>query len=298
MFFDKEEPLKSLIEGTDRPYSVVLSVHLSEDMLAREGKKTQKHATKIKEGFENAVKKYRSVFPKEQEKVFFVFLEYNMDTGPLFQKMEIQSFPTTVLISSKKKIDFKEPTFQLTQFDRFTGSDKKEFFDFLEENFSLGIFDSAKEEKISVSIFNILIGYSMIILMGKMLFEFAKKGLLVPIMAFGSIAVFWVSTSGLIKCIIHNLPMVYQDRQGNPQVFINDGKQQTIMEGMVISSAYVGLAICLSTFTFFLPYVKNESVKNFSLYATFIVGALAYIFVLDCWEWKSHMRTMIYGSNL
>ena len=266
-------------------------------LLQREGVKTQKHAKNLEESFKAAVKKYRSAVKKENENLFFIMMEFNLETQDVFQKLEIQSFPTTVVIPRGKKISFSDPTFQISSFDRFTDSKKKEFFEFLEESFSLDIFHF-QDEKISLSIFNILVGYSLIIVLGKMLYEFSKKGLLVPLMAVGSIAVFWFSTSGVIKCIIHNLPMVIQDRNGNPQVFVADNRQQTILEGCMMSTAYVTLALCLSSFTFFFPYVKNESVKTMALYTTFMVGCLAYFFIIDCFQWKSHMRTMVYGWNV
>jgi hypothetical protein len=292
-----EAQLKPLVEGKDRPYSLVISVQLTPDMLQREGVKTQKHAKNLYESFKAAVKKYRSAFKKENESVFFILMEYNIETQDLFQKLEIQSFPTSVVIPRQKKISFSDPTFQISSYDRCTDSKKSEFFEFLEESFSLGIFDT-KDDKVSLSIFNIVVGYSLIIAMGKMLYEFSKKGLIVPLMAVGSIAVFWFSTSGVIKCIIHNLPMVIQDRNGNPQVFVADNRQQTILEGCMMSTAYVALALCLSSFTFFFPYVKNESVKTMALYTTFVVGCMAYFFIIDCFQWKSHMRTMVYGWNV
>merc|ERR1712188_224654 len=212
-------------------------------------------------------------------------------------KFEIQSFPTTVAVTKTHKIFAVDATYKLGQEYRFTQSNKKEFYDFLEDVFSFGIFDT-KDDKISVSIFNIVVGYGVIIVMARALWLFSQKGLLVPLMAIGSIVVFWVSTSGLIKCIIHNLPMVVADRNGNPQVFISDNRQQTITEGIVMSSCYLVIAFAISSFTYVGKTFVESNFKSAFLWATFVVGTMTYAFVMDTFQWKTHMQTMIYGFNL
>jgi len=294
---DKASDLTPLLEGLERPYGLVITVSLTGDMLQNEGMKTRKHATNIVESMKVAIKKYRSVFSKEAEELFFISLEFNQDTQELFQKFEIQSFPTTIAVTKTHKIFAVDVTYKLGQEYRFTQSNKKEFYDFLEDVFSFGIFDT-KDDKISVSIFNIVVGYGVIIVMARALWLFSQKGLLVPLMAIGSIVVFWVSTSGLIKCIIHNLPMMYQDNQGNPQVFINDNRHQTITEGIVMSSSYLIIAFAMSSFTYVGNTFVDSTFKSVFLWATFVIGALTYAFIIDCFQWKSHMRTMIYGFNL
>merc|ERR1711934_1195156 len=79
-----------------------------------------------------AIKKYRSVFSKEAEELFFISLEFNQDTQELFQKFEIQSFPTTIAVTKTHKIFAVDVTYKLGQEYRFTQSNKKEFYDFLE----------------------------------------------------------------------------------------------------------------------------------------------------------------------
>mmetsp|Transcript_9230 Transcript_9230/g.22853 ORF Transcript_9230/g.22853 Transcript_9230/m.22853 type:complete len:275 (+) Transcript_9230:141-965(+) len=274
-----------------------MSVVLLDKMLENEGVKTQKHAVAITESLRAAVKRYRQSVAREEEDIFFVQIEFNADTQALFQKMEVQSFPTTLVVRKKDKIALKDPTFKIRGDARFTQSSKKEFFEFLEDTFSLGIFEIS-DEKISISVFNIVVGYTLIIFMARVLWKLAKAGLMVPLMAVGSVAVFWFSTSGIIKCIIHSLPMVIADGRGNAQVFVQDNRNQTMLEGIVMSSAYLVITLCLSLFTFFFPYVKNETVKNVGLYTTFIVGVMGYLYVLDCFEWKSHMTTRIYGWNI
>jgi len=289
--------MDQFIDGKQRPYNLVISVSLTKSMLENEGMKTQKHAKAIEQSMKDAIKVYRKAVPQEEGDLFFILLEFNQETQPLFQKMEIQSFPTTVVIAKNNVISKKEPTFKIPHDMRFIKSSKKDFFEFLEDTFSMGVFD-AKDAKISISVFNIVVGYSVLIVLGRLLWMFSQRGLLVPLMAIGSIVVFWVSTSGIIKCIIHNLPMVIQDSKGNPQVFVHDSRNQTISEGCLMSTCYLLIAACLSSFTFVFPYVKNEGIKNLGLYTAFVVGTLSYLFVLDCFEWKSHMRTRIYGWNL
>ncbi|QDZ17530.1 subunit OST3/OST6 of oligosaccharyl transferase complex [Chloropicon primus] len=297
IFIDNVRKIEPLLKGSERPYSVVISVRLVDDMLKNEGVKTQKHAKAIEESMKSAIKLYRGAVAKDQEELFFISLEFNENTQKLFQKMEIQSFPTTVLVPKKHQISMNDPTFKLGQQFRFTQSNQKEFYEFLEESFGLGVFES-KDEKINVSVFNIVFGYGVIILMARMLWFFSQKGLLVPMMAIGSIVVFWVSTSGLIKCIIHNLPMVVSDRNGNPQVFIADNRQQTITEGVVMSSAYLVIAFAMSAFTYVGKTFVESTFKSVFLWASFIIGVMTYAFVIDCFQWKTHMSTMIYGFNL
>lgn len=297
IYLDKAADLTELIEGTSRPYSVVVSVRLVDKMLQNEGVKTQKHATAIVESMRAAVKRYRSFRPRDQEELFFVSLEYNQDTQRLFEKLEVQSFPTTLVVGRSQRVVAHDPTFRIPREARFTQSGKKDFYDFLEDFLSLGVFD-AKDEKVSVSVFNIVFGYAVIILAARALWFFSQKGLLVPLMAIGSIVVFWVSTSGLIKCIIHNLPMVVGDRNGNPQVFIADSRQQTITEGIVMSSCYLVIAACISSFTYVGKTFVDSAFKSFFLWAVFVVGTMTYAFVIDTFKWKTHMSTMIYGFNL
>jgi len=298
LMFDKSSDLLPFLEGKERPYALVVSVRLMDRMLKNEGVKTQKHATSLDESLRAAIKKYRGSVPKGEEEVFFVSLEYNQDTQDVFEKFEIQSFPTTVVVTRNHKVNAKDATFRFTQDARFTQSNKKDLFDFLEDVLALGVFDTKDDQKVSVSVFNIVFGYGVIILAARVLWFFSQRGFLVPLMAVGSIVVFWVSTSGLIKCIIHNLPMVVADRNGNPQVFISDNRQQTITEGIVMSSCYLVIAFAISSFTYVGKTFVESNFKSAFLWATFVVGTMTYAFVMDTFQWKTHMQTMIYGFNL
>ena len=71
---DKASDLTPLLEGLERPYGLVITVSLTGDMLQNEGMKTRKHATNIVESMKAAIKKYRSVFSKEAEELFFISL--------------------------------------------------------------------------------------------------------------------------------------------------------------------------------------------------------------------------------
>mmetsp|Transcript_9492 Transcript_9492/g.24372 ORF Transcript_9492/g.24372 Transcript_9492/m.24372 type:complete len:318 (-) Transcript_9492:83-1036(-) len=265
--------------------------------LQREAESIKQTAKTVSKTFSDSVKKYKKAVADSEQDVFFVFIEFNPDTADIFDKLEIQSFPSLVLIPKNFRIDFAESSFHVGAELRPNVANKEAFDEFLDTFLGLEIFTAEKEEP-SVSFFNIILAYFTIVLIGRMLWTISKNDMLVPLMAVGSIGVYWLSTSGIIKCIIHGLPMVTYDHDRKPRVFVHDSKNQTILEGFTISTCYVLIAICLSTFTFVLPYVKNQNIKQLGLYTTFVFGILAYFFTMEAFQWKTYMRTLIYGFNL
>ena len=215
-------------------------------------------------------------------------------------KFEIQSFPTLVVVQRNQAMHYNKETFGIDESMQAKSNNRKELFEYFDYALGTkGLFAEAAEEKVSISVVNIIVAYGVILILGRMLWTISARGLLVPLMAIGAVAVVWLSMSGFIKCIIHKLPMYTVDGEGRPQVFLKgDSRNQTILEGFMMSTAYVLIGCCVSALTFVWPYVKNESVKQFGTYATFIVGVGAYFLTIEAYYAKVFMSPRIYGINL
>ena len=291
---------EAVANGASRPYSIVVAVWLPAAELKRERAQIRKNAQIFERVLVDAAAAYGKTVDEGDRDVFFVKLEYNKDTHPLFMKFEIQSFPTLVVVQRNQAMHFNKETFGIDESMQAKSNNRKELFEYFDYALGTkGLFAEAAEEKVSISVVNIIVAYGVILILGRMLWTISARGLLVPLMAIGAVAVVWLSMSGFIKCIIHKLPMYTVDGEGRPQVFLKgDSRNQTILEGFMMSTAYVLIGCCVSALTFVWPYVKNESVKQFGTYATFIVGVGAYFLTIEAYFAKVHMSPRIYGINL
>ena len=136
---------EAVAKGASRPYSIVVAVWLPAAELKRERAQIRKNAQIFERVLVDAAAAYGKTVDEGDRDVFFVKLEYNKDTHPLFMKFEIQSFPTLVVVQRNQAMHFNKETFGIDESMQAKSNSRKELFEYYD--YALGTKGSRRSRR-------------------------------------------------------------------------------------------------------------------------------------------------------
>jgi len=188
--------------------------------------------------------------PRENRVLFF-YLDFD-SSNDIFSEMKLETVPKLYILPPKTEKDKKE---KMNKYEISTGvmmEGAKGFIKEIEDRTKVKIPITVEAEP--VVFFLCLFAFIWAILIdaakkdvNKALLWYQSKWIYILI----SLACFSAGVSGSIYCLLRNVPIVGQNRQGGISIFAGQGREQYTLEGIIIALWTIGCGLSLYLMHYF-----------------------------------------------
>lgn len=95
-----------------------------------------------------------------------------------------------------------------------------------------------------------------------------------------SLIFYTLSVSGMVYCVIRNAPFMSRDRAGNNVYFHSQGRQQYVVEGLIIGVSNCGVGLSAVVMAEYATKIKNTKLRSIAVLVCAITIVLCYQFVV------------------
>ena len=194
-----------------------------------------------------------SLMPKENRIVFF-YLDFD-SSNDIFSEMKLESVPKLYILPPKTEKDKKE---KMNKYEVSTGVLMEGAKGFIKEienktNVKINVTVEAGPVMFVLGLFAIIFGILVDAAskdVNKALLWYQSKWIYILI----SLACFSAGVSGSIYCLLRNVPIVGQNRQGGVSIFAGQGREQYTLEGIIVALWTIGCGASL----YFMHYFTTK----------------------------------------
>jgi len=191
-----------------------------------------------------------SLTPKEDRIIFF-YLDFD-SSNDIFSEMKLESVPKLYILPPKTEKDKKE---KINKYEVSTGVLMEGAKGFIKEienktNVKINVTVESGPVIFFLGLFAVLWGIlvdSASKDVNKALLWYQSKWIYVLI----SLACFSAGVSGSIYCLLRNVPIIGQNRQGGVSIFAGQGREQYTLEGIIIALWTIGCGASLYLMHYF-----------------------------------------------